>query len=120
MNFKFHKSLIGRIAELPRGEMSISGVEDAVDLLGNADYQGAYAIIVFKEDFSDDFFTLSTGVAGEVLQKFSNYRIRLAIIGDFTNADSKSLRDFIRESNNTGHILFMDDLDAALIKLGNK
>lgn len=117
MNFKFHESPRGRIAELPRGEMSISGVDDAVDLLGNADYQGASRIIIYKEDLGDEFFKLSTGIAGEILQKFSNYRKKLAIVGDFSNIGSKSLRDFIRESNRTGNILFVSSLSEALNSL---
>jgi len=114
MNFIFHYTAGGKIAELCRASFPINGVEDAVDLLGNADYQGASKIIIYKEDLSEDFFRLSTGIAGEILQKFSNYRKKLAIIGDFSNIESKSLRDFIRESNRTGQILFVRDLDEAL------
>jgi hypothetical protein len=53
-------------------------------------------------------------MAGEILQKFSNYRIKLAIVGDFSKYTKKSIRDFIRESNNTGHINFVGTLDEAL------
>jgi hypothetical protein len=56
-------------------------------------------------------------MAGEILQKFSNYRMRLAIVGDFSEYKSKSLRDFIRESNRTGTINFVGTIDEALLRL---
>jgi len=37
-------------------------------------------LIVDEKQLSMDFFDLRTGFAGEVLQKFTNYRARLAIV----------------------------------------
>ena len=119
MNFLFHELKGEKIAELPSGGMQIAGVEEALDLLGNAEYLGASMIIIYKEDLLDDFFDLSTGIAGDILQKFSNYRKRLAIIGDFSIINSKSLRDFIFESNKFGNILFVDSLSEALERLSS-
>jgi hypothetical protein len=53
-----------------------------------------------------------------ILQKFSNYRVRLAIIGDFSGFKSKNLNDFFRESNRMGCILFLNDIEEALARLG--
>ncbi|MFZ2340826.1 MAG: DUF4180 domain-containing protein [Bacteroidales bacterium] len=64
-----------------------------------------------------DFFDLKTKIAGDILQKFSNYRMKLAIIGDFSAIKSKSLRDFIRESNNAGTINFVGSMEEAMVKL---
>ncbi|MDR2065362.1 MAG: DUF4180 domain-containing protein [Prevotellaceae bacterium] len=72
------------------------------------------AIIVRKENITDDFFDLSTGIAGEILQKFSNYNIRMAITGDWANVNSKSLKAFIYESNKTKRILFVKTVEEAL------
>lgn len=66
-----------------------------------------------KETLGEDFFKLRTGVAGELLQKCSNFRIRLAIVGDFSEYTSKSLRDFIYESNKGNLVYFTNDLDSA-------
>lgn len=57
-------------------------------------------------------------MAGEILQKFSNYRMPLAIIGDFSGLDSKSLKDFIRESNKNKHVSFVGSFDEAMSVLG--
>jgi hypothetical protein len=93
--------------------MRVNDTQDALDILANCGYQGAEAVILQAEDLAADFFDLKTGMAGEVLQKFSNYRMRLAIVGDFAQYTSKSLQDFIRESNQSGRVLFVSDTEAA-------
>lgn len=91
----------------------INSEQDALDLLGNCGYQGADAIIISEENVSPDFFELRTGLAGNVLQKFSNYRMQLAIVGNFEKYESKSLRDFIYESNKAKRINFVSTVDEA-------
>ena len=56
-------------------------------------------------------------MAGEILQKFSNYRMRLVIVGDFSALESKSLRDFIYESNKGKLVGFVSTAEEALHKL---
>ena len=75
---------------------------------------GPSAMVLRKEQLSEDFFRLSTGLAGEVLQKFVNYQMKLAIVGDFSGYTSKPLQDFIRESNEGRHVCFQPDEGAAL------
>ena len=60
---------------------------------------GCTNIAINKGAITDDFFVLSTCLAGEILQKFINYGIRFAIYGDFSHYTSKPLKDFIYESN---------------------
>jgi hypothetical protein len=79
-----------------------------------AGYNDCEKLIIHRETLNDSFFDLKTKVAGEILQKFSNYRMKLAIIGDFSNIKSKSLRDFVRESNTRGIITFVDSLEKAV------
>ena len=74
-------------------------------------------IVVNKTAVAEDFFKLSTGIAGEVAQKFVNYGYRLAIIGDFSGYTSKPLRDYIYECNNGGHLYFVSDEEEAIKKL---
>lgn len=67
--------------------------------------------------YKSGFFDLKTGLAGDILQKFSNYNIKLAILGNFKNEQSKSLNDFIYESNKTGRINFVETFDEAVNSL---
>ena len=101
------------IAEIQSEEIEIRNAQDALDILANCSYQGAYSIILRESNIISCFFDLKTGIAGDVLQKFSTYQVRLAIIGDFSKYTSKSLNDFISESNRTGRINFVDSLEHA-------
>lgn len=105
------------IAQLTHHDALLAHTDDFIDLLGNASYQGATGIIVNESQLSPEFFDLSTRIAGEILQKFSNYRMKLAIVGDFSKFPSKSLRDFIYESNKTGHIVFVSTPEEALQRI---
>lgn len=105
-----------KTAEVNSTEISIKNAEDAVlDLLGNLYYQGYDKIIIHEKNITPKFFDLKNRMAGEILQKFSNYRVSLAIVGNF-NYHSKSLKDFIYESNNGKQINFLSTVEEALHK----
>jgi hypothetical protein len=118
--FKFHDKNGVQIGELTNSEFQINEVQDAVDLLGDLYFNNCSSIILKESQLHSDFFRLHTGLAGDVLQKFSNYSCRLAIVGDFSKYSSKSLQDFIRESNRGNRVFFVDTFEDALIKLGAK
>lgn len=101
------------IAEITAGNIIISNAQDALDIMANCGYQGADGIIINEANLTRDFFDLKTGLAGEILQKFSNYRMKLAVTGDFSKFESKSLRDFIYESNKAGRISFVSSTEEA-------
>ncbi len=93
----------------------ITSGSSAMDLLATVRYEsGCSAMMLFQEQLDESFFRLSSGLAGEVLQKFVNYQIRLAVVGDFSGYTSKPLQDFIRESNEGRQICFQPDEGAAL------
>ena len=94
------------IAEIISNEVIFNKLEDALDIMMNCSYQGADRIIIKAEHLPADFFDLSTGVAGELLQKFSTYSMGLTIVGDFTKYTGKSFNDFMRESNKVGRVRF--------------
>lgn len=105
------------IVELISDDIIIKTAQDGLDLLGDAYYQGYDKMILHMKNITPSFFDLKNGLAGEVLQKFSNYRVRLVVLGDFSKFDSKSLNDFIRESNNGKLINFLNSRDEAISKL---
>lgn len=83
---------------------------DAVALMSEAGGPGAYFIVIPIERLGDDFFRLETHIAGEVIQRFAMYRVRVAILGDISRhvAESKSLRDFVYELNRRNQCWFVD------------
>ena len=95
----------------------INGTADALDLIATAGYNGASGVVVPMELLTPAFFDLKTRVAGEILQKCVNYNMRIAIVGDFSVFSSKSLADFIRESNKGRHVFFKATVDEAIHSL---
>lgn len=101
--------------EIESTEKVITDVQSAIDLLVTANYEtGTKNIIIDKKLINEDFFILSTGFAGEVLQKFINYGGRIAIYGDFSHYISKPLKDFMYESNKGKDIFFVSSKDEAV------
>lgn len=120
MNIQTHLINDIKIAEIISDEQIIKTAEDGLDLLGNLYYEGFDKVIMHEKNITPAFFDLKTGIAGEVLQKFSNYRVRLAVVGDFEKHPGKSVRDFIFESNKAGHINFVNTLQQALSRLSGR
>ena len=106
-----------KIAVLRSDDLMILEVQDALDMMADAGSHDLNCIIVNENNITPEFFDLKTGIAGEILQKFSTYNFRLAIVGDFSRYHSKSLRDFIYESNKYSRINFVNSYDEALEKL---
>jgi hypothetical protein len=102
-----------RIAEIVSEKCLINEVQDALDIMAECSYNDSRDIILHEKNFTPGFFDLRTGIAGEILQKFSTYNVRLAIVGDYTRYSSKSLRDFIFESNKYGRINFVNSIEEA-------
>lgn len=75
---------------------------------------GCNKAVIRKSNLPGEFFDLKTRFAGEMLQKFTNYHFKVAIVGDFEGITSKSLKDFIYESNKGRQILFVKSEREAL------
>ena len=108
------------MGELIADEVVVNEVQDALDIMANAAYSGATKLILHEKNITPDFFDLKTRIAGDILQKFSNYNMPLAIVGDFSKYTSKSLRDFIYESNKGRSVNFVSSVDEAKEKLARK
>ena len=102
------------IAQIISPELQIADTQQALQLLVDCLYQGATALILEEKHFTPAFFDLKTGLAGDILQKFSTYGAKLAIVGDFSRYTDSSLRTFMHESNRAGRINFVATLDQAL------
>lgn len=102
-----------RILELLPDGTVLQTSRDVTDLIGDAIGQQVALVLLPAARLDDGFFDLRTGFAGEFLQKFVNYGLRLAIVGDLSYrvAASTSLRDFVREANRGTQVWFVTDHD---------
>lgn len=106
------------IAVVSSDETVIVDTQSALDLAMSVKYEtGAERIVLDKHAVCGDFFVLSTGMAGEILQKFINYRVKMAVYGDYSHYTSKPLKDFIYESNCGRDFFFVSTKEEAIQRL---
>ncbi len=118
MNIEYIKDNGMDIAVVSSDGKVITDVQSALDLAMTVKYEtGAANLVLDKGLICEDFFILSTGVAGEILQKFINYQVRAAIYGDYSRYTSKPLKDFIYESNHGKDFFFVATKEEAIQKL---
>jgi hypothetical protein len=114
MKFIQHTISGQSIAELSANNVTLSTTQQFLQMIMDS---CAERVIVHKENIDETFFDLRSGLAGEMLQKVVNYRLRLAIVGDFSIYEGKSLKAFIYESNMANTILFVGTVEEALKRL---
>lgn len=105
-------------AVVQSGGVVIADPQSALDVLMAAKYEaGTKNVVIDKALIAEDFFILSSGLAGEVLQKYINYGGRIAIYGDFSRYTSKPLKDFMYESNQGHDVFFAATQEEAISRL---
>jgi len=106
------------IAVVSSSEILITDVQSSLDFMATVRYEtGCDRIVLNKSVLGEDFFNLKTKLAGEILQKFVNYHVKIAIVGDYSVYTSKSLKDFIYESNKGNDIFFLANEKEGIEKL---
>lgn len=92
---------------------------DVMDVIGRTWESEATTVAIPAGRLETGFFRLHTGIAGEFLQKFVNYRLRLVVVGDIDDhlERSEALRAWVRESNRGDQLWFVPDLDALAARL---
>lgn len=65
------------------------------------------------ERFCDGFWRLETRLLGEFIQKFANYRVGLAFVGDLSGPmeRSEAFRAFVHEAHSSSQLWFARDLE---------
>jgi len=99
--------------EVYSAETQLRTEEDGHDLVTVTMEQDTNLILLNGEVLSDDFFELRTGLAGKVLQKFVNYRIRTAIVIDSDQRIKGKFKALIAEAKNGKDFSIFDTKAAA-------
>lgn len=118
MNIEYLKDNEIEIAVVSGDDVVITDTQSALDLVMTVKYETKAArFVIDKNMICEDFFVLSTGMAGEILQKFMNYQVKMAVYGDYSHYTSKPLKDFIYESNQGKDFFFVSTKEEAIQKL---
>ncbi len=114
MEYRIYTSNGKELAEILSGNFIIKSPQDLLDIMTRVKTS---TLIFKKEMLPEAFFDLKSGLAGDIMQKIGNYRLKMAVVGDFSGYASTSLRDFIRECNRSNNVVFVDDVNTAIQKL---
>ncbi len=95
-------------------EQFISSPQDFLDLLALGGENETDCFVLEESNFAPAFYDLKTGLAGEILQKLSNYNCRLAVVGTFAGVKSKRFRELMSELNGGRLVRFAADRNEAI------
>jgi Domain of unknown function (DUF4180) len=98
-----------KVWQVPPDGPPIESGADALGLIYAYGADDADWIAVPVARLAPAFFDLRSGLAGEVVQKFANYRVGLVVVGDVAEyvAASPALGDFVYESNRGRQVWFV-------------
>ncbi|WP_256376532.1 DUF4180 domain-containing protein [Xenorhabdus sp. KK7.4] len=90
--------------------------QDVINIILSHEYRNIADFIINEACFHPDFFILKTEIAGEILQAFVNYRVKVAILGDMTKYTniSTSFRAFVVESHKNNQLFFVSEINDAI------
>lgn len=88
--------------------------DSLVDQLLTRSFKASGRLLLDEDDLGDEFFDLSTGVAGELLQKLINYDQTLAVVVRRVEKRSQSFQDLVLEHQHHPTIRFFSSEEAAI------
>jgi Domain of unknown function (DUF4180) len=93
----------------------IDSLQTIADAIGKC--YGADGLLITEKELSPEFFSLRTGIAGELFQKCTNYQIRLAIVLQNPTAYGERFSELLYEHKKHPMIRFFNSVDEAKIWL---
>ncbi|HEY2685624.1 MAG TPA: DUF4180 domain-containing protein [Steroidobacteraceae bacterium] len=99
--------------------IKLASAADGAEFLAQALSERAAWVLLPRSRLDARFFDLKSGLAGEVLQRFANHGVSLAILGDVSEEAKlhESVRAFIYESNRGTQIWFVLNVSEFQAKL---
>ena len=79
-------------------QLLIQTERDAVTLIGVCGEHSTERLLLYAGNFPESFFDLRSGLAGTILQKFTNYHIRVALVVPSELVHGK-FREYVFEAN---------------------
>ncbi len=96
------------------GDGQLDSERAALDLVAACGENGASRLLLHADSFTDDFFHLRTGLAGTVLQKFSQYRVRVAAVLTPELVNQGRFKEMVLEANRGSQFRVFYDTQAAI------
>lgn len=95
--------------EVLSAETPLGSEQDALDLIGLCMEKDIGLLMLHGEALSDDFFKLRTGVAGKMIQKWINYRVKTAAVIPGELARQGRFKEMAAETNGSNAFRIFED-----------
>jgi hypothetical protein len=99
VGYRLVENAESRYIETIPGDGRIDHENDALDLVAACGENETSRLLLHAENLTPDFFQLRTGVAGAVLLKFSNYRIKAVVLASPEQVGTGKFYEFVIETN---------------------
>jgi len=103
-----------RVVEGPSAKTLIRISADVNSLLSACYDANTNLILLYSKNLPEEFFDISSKIAGEILQKFSNYNIRAAFVTDDNTKKSTRFLELANDLKVIGNIRFFENRSQAL------
>ncbi len=94
-------------------ETPIRNEQDALDLIAACFENDTNLVMIHMQALTEDFFRLGTGLAGSILQKFTNYHINVAAVITDSQKMKGKFKEFSAESNKGNSFRIFDSKNEA-------
>jgi PadR family transcriptional regulator AphA len=102
-----------RFLEAVPGKRFISSVSDITTILEACFDNQAHRILFYSENLGNEFYDLNSGMVGEMLQKFRNYGIRIAVVQSQDLPLSSRFGEVMKEENQGSYFRLFEKRDIA-------
>jgi hypothetical protein len=114
MNYRLIENPTHNFIECLPDPTPLSSAQNALDLVGGCGEYGVSRLLIPEGCLSEDFYNLKTGLAGEVLLKFSNYRIKAAAVIPNETVGKGKFYEFALETNRGRDFRIFQDYQKAV------
>jgi len=113
MDYKVVEKNGNRYIEGIKGKLIIGKEQDALDLIGICGENDTQLILLHSDNLAHDFYDLKTILAGNVLQKFVNYRMKVALVIPANQVKGR-FSEMVKESNRGNFFRAFENKDQAV------
>ncbi len=103
--------------DLTTGKSTIKRDDDLNDLLSLTYYHNSTFVLLNEENLSDEFFDLRSGLAGAAMQKFANYRVKVAVLLPANAEQTPRFKELMFEMSGSNHFRFYNNREDAILWL---
>lgn len=113
MDYKVIEKNQKKYIEFASGKTPLRSEQDAVEMISLCYEYDTWLFMIHDAILPDDFFKLKTGLAGHILQKFANYRVKVAVILSDAQRIQGKFKELVAETNKGNDFRVFNSTDEA-------